>query len=146
MTIDDSHDLHALAALGRPDGLAPALGAGEGGVDEGFPLVDHSALSPFVGQIGEHPAQDFALAPLLEAPMHGLVVRVALRQHVPLGPGIENPQNAFEHLACGHRLATRAAFGNVLLGKMLPDTLPLLIAQPQHETNSERSSSAGQQF
>jgi len=70
MTIDDSHDLHALAALGRPDGLAPALGAGEGGVDEGFPLV----------------------------------------------------------------------------GKMLPDTLPLLIAQPQHETNSERSSSAGQQF
>ena len=60
--------------------------------------------------------------------MHRLVVRVALRKHVPLRARVEDPQHRFEHLARGHRLATRTTFGDVLLGKMLPNPFPLIVA------------------
>jgi hypothetical protein len=53
--------------------------------------------------------------------MHGFVIRIALRQHVPLRPGVEDPQHAVEHFARGNRLAARAIIGNIFLGKMFPD-------------------------
>src|SRR5262249_31214312 len=36
-------------------------------------------------------------APGLKAPMNGFVVRIALRQHVPLRAGVEYPQYSFEN-------------------------------------------------
>ena len=91
-------------------------------------LVDVALLTQRIRQLRQHLAQHLALAPLLKAPMHRLVVRVALRKHVPLRAGVQNPQHRFEHFARRYRLATRATFGDVLLGKMLPNPFPLIVA------------------
>jgi hypothetical protein len=60
--------------------------------------------------------------------MHRFVIWIALRQHVPLGTRIENPEDGFEDLASGDRFAARAIGRNVLLRKVIPDTVPLFIA------------------
>jgi len=60
--------------------------------------------------------------------MNRFVVRVTLRQHVPLGTRIEDPQDGFENLAGRDGPASRATGWNVLLRKVLPDTLPMLVA------------------
>ena len=44
-------------------------------------------------------------APMLKAAMHRFVIRIALRQHVPLGTRIENPEHGFEDLAGRDRFA-----------------------------------------
>ncbi len=105
MTINDSHDLHTLAKLGGPDGIPSALGAGEGDVDESFAFVNRATFPEFVGQIIEDFAQNIALAPWLELPMDGRVVGVALRQHVPLRPGVEfhSTPSSTERVGIGFR-------------------------------------------
>src|SRR5512143_2413169 len=70
----------------------------------------------------------------LKSPMHRFVVRIALRQHVPLRTCVENPQDRFKHASCRDRLSSRTPVGNVLLRKMTPDALPLLVAEPNHPT------------
>src|SRR5262249_54229846 len=72
--------------------------------------------------------------PSLKAPMHGFVVRVPLRQHVPLRACVENPQDCFEHTTRWSRFAPRTSIGNSLLRKMIPDTFPLLVHEPNHST------------
>jgi hypothetical protein len=57
--------------------------------------------------------------------MHRPVARVAPRNHVPLRASVKNPQRRFEHFTRCDGLATRATFGNVLLGRMLPNPFPL---------------------
>jgi hypothetical protein len=47
---------------------------------------------------------------------------------VPLGTRIENPEDGFENLAGWDRFAARAIRRNVLLRKVIPDTVPLFIA------------------
>ena len=64
--------------------------------------------------------------------MHSFVVRIALRQHVPLRTGVENPQHRFKDATCGNRFAARPSVSNVLLRKMIPDTFPLLVREPNH--------------
>ena len=53
--------------------------------------------------------------------MHSFVVRIALRQHVPLRAGVQNPKHRFKNQTRRNRLTARAAIGNVLLRKVLPD-------------------------
>jgi hypothetical protein len=54
--------------------------------------------------------------------MHSFVVRIALRQHVPLRTRVENPQHRFEHMTGWYRLTSRTSIGNMLLSI---DPLPL---------------------
>src|SRR6516162_7418134 len=81
-----------------------------------------------------HATQNLIAAPSLKAPMHGFVVRVALRQHVPLRACVENPQDRFEHTTRWSRFAPRTSIGNILLRKMIPDAFPLLVREPNHST------------
>src|SRR5215471_17150117 len=66
--------------------------------------------------------------------MNGFVVRIALRQHVPLRAGVEYPQYSFENTSGRDRLASRTSIGDVLFWKMIPDALPLLVCQSNHPT------------
>jgi hypothetical protein len=47
----------------------------------------------------QHPLERAVSRPLLEAPVTGLVRRVATRQVLPRRPCAEHPQNPVEHLA-----------------------------------------------
>jgi len=97
-------------------------------------FLTRALMREIIGNIRQHSTQNFIAAPSLKAPMHCFVVRIALRQHVPLRTRVENPQNRFKHAPCRDRLSSRTAIGNVLLRKMIPDALPLLVTQPNHPT------------
>ena len=66
--------------------------------------------------------------------MHGFVVRIALRQHVPLRPSVENPQKCFEHAPRRNRFASGTTVGNMLLRNMIPDAFLVVVAEPNHPT------------
>jgi hypothetical protein len=66
--------------------------------------------------------------------MHRFVVRIALRQHVPLRAGVEYPKDGFKHQTRRYRFAPRSPIRNVLLRKMMPDAPPLLVGQPNHSS------------
>jgi hypothetical protein len=70
----------------------------------------------------------------LKTAMHGFVIGIALRQHVPLSAGVQNPQRCFQNLTRGNGLAARPSIRNVLFRKMIPDTFPFRIKQPNHST------------
>src|SRR5215472_7621914 len=97
-------------------------------------VSSRAPLSRIVGYIHQHSPQNFIAAPGLKAPMNGFVVRIALRQHVPLRAGVEYPQYSFENTSGRDRLASRTSIGDVLFRKMSPDALPLLVCQPNHPT------------
>jgi hypothetical protein len=61
-----------------------------------------------------HSPQNLVAAPSLKAPMHGFV---ALRQHVTVRTGVENPQRRFKHTTRGNRLAASSTVKDVLFGK-----------------------------
>ena len=82
----------------------------------------------------KNPTQNLVAAPSLKASMHSFVVRVALRQHVPLRTCIENPQHRFQHMTGRNRLASRTPIGNMLLRKMLPNAFPLFVRQQNHSS------------
>jgi len=128
MTINNCHDFHILAMLRRTDLVVTTLYRGKGGVAKGFRFVTRTFIPQCVGKIGQCSTQHFAAAPVLKAAMQRFVVRVALGQHVPLRTGIENPEDGFENLASGCRLAARTTGRNMLLRKLFPDALPLLVA------------------
>ena len=102
------------------------------GVDKARRFVDGSLFAQDIGHIRQRCADHFALAPLLKAAMNRLVVRIALRKHMPLRAGVQDPQHRLEHLARGDRLSTGAVVWITLLRKMHPDQIPLLVGQPQH--------------
>ena len=80
-------------------------------------------------------AQDFTATPLLETAVRRFVVRIALRQHVPLRPRVQNPQDGFEHIARRNRFASRTAFRNMFFRKMFPDAFLVFIAQTYHTSD-----------
>ena len=134
VTIHYRHDFHAFSALGRRHfGPAP-LSHREGRIDEAFFFVERAFVAKLVGDIRQNAAQHFIVAPSLKAPMHCFVIRIALRQHVPLRAGVQNPQNSFQNPTCRNRLPARPSIGNVLFGKMIPNPIPLLVRQPNHPT------------
>jgi hypothetical protein len=101
-------------------------------VDEAFFLIKRAFVAKLVGDIRQHAPQNLVAAPRLKAPMYRFVVRIALRQHVPLRTGVENPQHCLKHLAGRYRLAARTSIGDMLLRKMFPNALPLFVRQPNH--------------
>src|SRR5512139_4312455 len=117
-----------------PISAPPPLGHGEGRIDKALLFVQHSVLAKLVGNVRQYTTQNFIATPSLKSPMHRFVVRIALRQHVPLRTCVENPQDRFKHASCRDRLSSRTPVGNVLLRKMTPDALPLLVAEPNHPT------------
>jgi len=122
--IDNRQNLHVLPAFREADGLAAALGGGERGIDETLPFVEHPVVAQGVRQLGQHLAQDLLLTPLLEATMDLFVIRIALRQEVPLRAGVQNPEDCFQEGASRDRLTAGATVRN---------PLPLIVAYPQHE-------------
>ena len=105
-------------------------------------ILPESRSSP--GQIPQRSIQHPRPAPLLEPPVHGLVIRMALRHHVPLGTGLQDPQNGLENTPGRHRRPP-APLSPSLLGKVVADPLPLVVGQLSHKkiysaaTVSERS-------
>jgi hypothetical protein len=132
MAIHNRHDFQALSAPRRTDFRAAALGRRKGCVDEALFFVERAVLAKFVGDVSQNTPQHFIVAPVLKAPMHGLIVRIALRQHVPLSTRVQNPRNRFQNSARRNRLPTRSPISNVLLRKVFPDAFPLLVRQPNH--------------
>src|SRR6266487_3713372 len=134
MAIDNRHDFHAFSALRSSDFQPATLGHNEGCVDEAFFFVQYASIAKLVGNIRQHATQNLIAAPSLKAPMHNFVVRVALRQHVPLRARVENPQYRFKHTTRRNRFAPRTSIANILLRKMIPDAFPLLVREPNHST------------
>src|SRR6516165_596573 len=66
-------------------------------------------LAKLVGDVGQNLAQNLVATPGLEAPMHSFVVRIALRQHVPLCAGVQNPKHRFKNQTRRNRLTARTA-------------------------------------
>ena len=134
MTIHDCHDFHAFPTLRRSDPRPATLRHHERRIDEAFRFIQGAFVAKLVGYIHQHSPQNFIAAPGLKAPMNGFVVRIALRQHVPLRAGVEYPQYSFENTSGRDRLASGTSIGDVLFRKMIPDALPLLVCQPNHPT------------
>ena len=130
MTIHNCHDFHAFSAFCRADLRAAALGRGKRGIDKALRLIQRAFIAQRVRKVGHDIAQHFIAASVLKAAMHRFVIRVALRQHVPLRASVENPENGFEDLPRGNRLAASATRRNVFLRKVIPDTFPVLVVQP----------------
>jgi hypothetical protein len=53
-------------------------------VDETFIFIQRASIAKLVGNIRQRATQNFIATPRLKEPMHGFVVRKALRQHAPL--------------------------------------------------------------
>jgi hypothetical protein len=134
MAIHNRHDFHAFSALCGSDIRAAAFGHYERRVDEAFFFIKRAAVAKLVGNIRQHATQNLVAAPRLKAPMHRFVVRIALRQHVPLRAGVDNPQHCLKHAPRRHWFASRTVVGNMLFWKMFPDAFPLLVAEPNHLT------------
>ena len=130
--IHNRQDFHALAALREADGLAAALGRRKRGINETLAFINGPFVTQRVCQLGEDLSQDLPLTPLLEPAMHCLVVGIALREQVPLRAGVQNPEHRFQDGPGWDRFAARASVRDVLFRKMIPNPLPLIVAQPQH--------------
>src|SRR5262245_10648436 len=123
MAIHNRHDFHAFSTLRSSDFQPATLGHNEGCVG--------ASIAKLVGNIRQHATQNLIAAPSLKAPMHSFVVRVALRQHVPLRACVENQQYRFKHTTRRSRFAPRTSTANILLRKMIPDAFPLLVREPK---------------
>jgi hypothetical protein len=51
--------------------------------------------------VGQNLALSLVATPRLKAPMNGFVVRIALRQHVPLRAGVQNPKHQLINVGGG---------------------------------------------
>ena len=133
MAIPNRHDFQAFSALRRPDFCPATLGHDERRIDEALFFIQRAFVAELVGNVRQNPTQNLVAAPSLKASMNSFVVRIALRQHVPLRTCVENPpQHHFEHTTGCNRLPPRTSIGNMLLGKMLPNALPLFVREPNH--------------
>ena len=130
MAIDNRHDFHAFSAFRCTDFRSAAFSHDEGRVDEALFFVQRASVAKVVGHIDQNVAEDVVTAPSLKAPMYGFVVRIALRQHVPLRTGVENPPHRFKDTTRGNRLSTSTAVWNVFFRKMIPDAFPLPVREP----------------
>ena len=129
MPLHNGHDFHAFTALRVANLVATAFRRDKGGVNEAFRLIERPFLPKRIGKIHKHIPQDFTATPLLETSVHSLVVRIALRQHVPLRTRVQNPQDGFQYAARRNRFTSGAPFWNMFFRKMIPDAFPLIIAQ-----------------
>ena len=143
--IHNRENLHAFPAFREAHGVPAALGRRKGGIDEAFALVHHAFFPQRIGQLREDLPQHLPLAPLLESAMHRLVVGIALRQEVPLRARIQNPEHGLQDRSCGDGLPPRSRIRDMLFRKVLPNPLPLIVAQAKH-VRAYRDESAGRQL
>src|SRR5262245_10710975 len=122
VAIHDRHACHAFCTLGGSDLGASALRHREGCVYEAFFFVEHAAFAQFVSDVHENAAQNLTAAPRLKAAMNRFVIRIALREHVPLRAAVEYPKRPFKNLACRDRLAARQPVSNDIFGKVMAYT------------------------
>ena len=115
MAIHNRHDLHAFSALRCSDFRPATFGHDGRRIDEASIFIQCAFVAKLVGNVRQNPTQNLVAAPSLKASMHSFVVRVPLRQHVPLRTCIENPQHRFQHMTGRNR---RTPIGNMLLRKM----------------------------
>src|SRR5262249_1141677 len=134
MAINNCHDFHAFSALRRSDLRSATLRHHERRIDEAFRFIQGAFVAKLVGYIHQHSPQNFIAAPGLKAPMNGSVVRIALRQHVPLRADVEYPQYSFENTSGRDRLAARTSIGQLLFRTMIPYAVPLVLCQSNHPT------------
>jgi hypothetical protein len=111
MTIDNGKDLHAFAAAGGADVVAPAFGRGKRRIDKAL----RSSSAPSSRKV--------------LATGSGWRAGPRVRTTAEIG---DEPFCSWDNTAGGHRFAAGAAFGGVFLGKMLPNPFSLVIAQSQH--------------
>jgi hypothetical protein len=71
--------------------------------------------------------KDTRIDPLLEAPMTGLVRRIAIGQVLPACAGAQNPEHTIQDLACWLPRATGAARRKLFLWNQRLKDCPLLI-------------------
>ena len=129
VTIHDPHDFQAFSSLSQTYLSTAAFGRNERRIYKTFPFVNPALLTQRVGQVRQHVAQHGTATPPLEAAVHRLIIRIPLRQHVPLGAGRENPQHRFQNAAGRNRFAPRTARGNMFFGKVFPNPFPLIVAE-----------------
>lgn len=122
MPIHKREDFDAFAPAGFPDVIASALGRGKRRIDESLALVNRSSLPERIRRLCENRAQHLSFAPLLKPTMDRLVVGTALREHVPLCAGIQNPQDTLQDGSRRYRLATGTTFQDVFLARIIHDT------------------------
>ena len=134
VAIDYRHDFQAFSTSGWPDLCPASLSHRKRRVDEAFLFIQHTLVAKLVGDIRQNVPQCLVAAPSLETPMHGLVVRIALRKHVPLRSRVEDPQDCFQHTTGCNRLTPGTIIRNLLFRKMVPDVIPLLVRQPNHSS------------
>jgi len=103
-------------------------------VDETFFFIQRAIVAKLVGDIHRHSPQNLDAAPSPKASMHGFVVGIALRKHVPLRTGVENPQRCFKHTTRGNRLAARSTVRDVVVRKMVSDASSPIVGQSKHPT------------
>ena len=111
MAIHNRHDFHAFSALRWSYFRPAAFGHTERRIDEAFFFVQRAFVAKLVGNVRQNSTQNLVVAPSLKAPMHSFVVRIALRQHVPLRTCVENPQYRFQHMTGRDRLASWTPIG-----------------------------------
>ena len=115
LPVHDPHDFHAFSALRRADLRATPLRRREHRVNETLRFVQAAPLAERIGHIHQDIPEHFVAAPRLEAAMHGLVVRITLRQHMPLGARVQNPQDRLQHPTGRNGFATRSPRNRSLL-------------------------------
>ena len=67
--------------------------------------------------------------------MNRFVIRVALRKHVPLRTGIQNPQDRFQHLSSGDGFAARTSGWDIFFWEVIFDSFPVFVRESQHAAN-----------
>lgn len=132
MTVHNHQDLRAFSSAGEADALTTTFGHGKRCIDEALALVNRAFFSQRNGEPCENFAQDLTSTPLPKPVMHGLVVGIALREQVPLGAGVQNPELGFQDGPGRKSVSAGAAFRNVFLRKVRPDVAPLVVAQMKH--------------
>jgi len=108
LAIHNREDLDALAPPGIPDAIAPTLCRRKGRIDETLALTDLPFVTQRIGQLRQDLEQHFALAPLLKAAMHRLVVGDHTAAAGAMGPrcsksGAPPPRPLSSEPACGPR-------------------------------------------
>jgi hypothetical protein len=117
LVIHYRHDFVAFSASGSSNLRSTAPDRGKPGIDMALRFVDLALFAQHVGKVYERSADHFALAPMLKTSPHRFVMRIRRRQHMPLRPGVEEPQRRIEHPAGWNRFAPTTIVRKVLLRK-----------------------------
>lgn len=132
MAIHNRKDFHAFPAFREAHGIATPLVAANIASMKLSVFIKRSLFAQRIGQLGENLPKDLVLAPLLKPAMDGFVVRIALRQQMPLGAGVQNPVHRLQHRLCRDGFAARLTVRDVFFRNMLANPAPVVITWTLH--------------